>query len=364
MKTIHKIKSRRALTQICNRLRQEKKSIGFTSGVFDLFHAGHIEYLEKAKDLCDVLIVGVNSDVSVRRYKGANRPFVPEQQRAKVLAGLSSVDFVFIFNERRNQQNILSLKPDFYIKAGDYLPDQLTSKETVASVGGKVVLIPVESQISTSEIIRRIASAECAGNQTVVEKNGAVHFERKLSKAVPAVFLDRDGTINEEVEYLHEPEKFKLLPNVLKGLKKLQNMGYRLVIVTNQGAIGLGYYTKEDFYRVNRRMFQDFAPAGVNIDKIYFCPHNAAENCACRKPNTELIDRAVRDLNIDLSNSFIIGDKTSDLETGRRAGIRTILVKTGHAGKDGLFAVKADYTAEDLLDAAGWILQKERKSSS
>ncbi|NOY77981.1 MAG: HAD family hydrolase [Calditrichaeota bacterium] len=162
------------------------------------------------------------------------------------------------------------------------------------------------------------------------------------------------------MEYLHDPQKFKLLPNVLEGLKKLQDMGYRLVIVTNQGGIGLGYYTEEDFYRVNREMFRQLAPAGIKIDKIYFCPHSITEKCTCRKPNTGLIERAVADLNIDLPNSFFIGDKTIDLETGRRAGIRKILVRTGHAGTDATYSVTPDYVADDLLDAAQWMLRQER----
>jgi len=356
-----KIKTRDELAKICARLHNEGKLVGFTSGVFDILHAGHVEYLEKAKALCDVLIVGINSDVSVKRYKGKNRPFVPENLREKVLAGLTSVDFVFVFGERRNQQNILALRPDFYIKAGDYSPDQLTSKEIVESVGGKVVLIPIETKISTTDIIERIVDSEGGGPERVVEKEGAVHFVKRSLKAAPAVFLDRDGTINDEMEYLHDPKKFKLLPNALEGLKKLQDMGYRLVIVTNQGGIGLGYYTEEDFYRVNREMFRQLAPTGIKIDKIYFCPHSASENCNCRKPNIGLIERAVADLNIDLANSFFIGDKTIDLETGRRAGIRKILVRTGHAGADAIYAVEPDYVADDLLDAANWILQQERR---
>ncbi len=356
-----KIKSRGELAALCEEFRREGKRIGFTSGVFDILHAGHVEYLEKARSLCDVLIVGINSDASVRRYKGKNRPYVSENLRARVLAGLASVDFVFIFNERRNQKNILALRPDFYIKAGDYSPEQLTSKEVVESVGGRVVLIPVQTKISTTEIVRKILQAEGGPSGQVVEKENAVHFERKPGKPAPAIFLDRDGTINEEEEYLHDPEKFRLLPNAAEGLKKLQNMGYRLVIVTNQGGIGLGYYTEEDFYRVNREMFRQLAPAGVKIDKIYFCPHSVTENCSCRKPNTALIERAVKDLNIDLSNSFIIGDKTIDLETGRRAGIGKILVRTGHAGSDALYDTPPDYIARDLLDAAEWILQRERQ---
>ncbi len=362
--SIDKIKSRGELTALCEAFRREGKRIGFTSGVFDLLHAGHVEYLEKARALCDVLIVGVNSDASVKRYKGQNRPYVPEDLRVRVLAGLTSVDFVFIFSERRNEKNIRMLRPDFYIKAGDYSPEQLTSREIVEAAGGRVVLIPIQTKISTTEIVQKILQAERGAAEEIVEQEGAVHFRRRPLKPTPAVFLDRDGTINREVEYLHDPKKFELLPNALQGLKKVQDMGYRLVIVTNQGGIGLGYYTEEDFYRVNREMFRQLSDGGVKIDKIYFCPHNVTEGCRCRKPETGLLQQAVKDLNLDLAHSFMIGDKTIDLETGRRAGIRKILVKTGHAGADKVYSVQPDYTARDLLDAAEWILQTERREKS
>ena len=359
-----KIRTRDELKTICAQLRCEGKKIGFTSGVFDLLHAGHVEYLEKAKRKCDVLIVGLNSDASVRRYKGSTRPIIPEQQRAQVVAALTAVDYVFIFDERRNQKNIAELKPHFYIKAGDYQPSQLTSKETVESYGGEILLIPIETPVSTSQIIEKIQQLDSLAGQgpaEVEEHEGAVHFPRRPAKVSPAVFLDRDGTINEDIEYLHEPEKFSLLPGAGEGLRRLQDMGYRLVIVTNQTGIGLGYFTKEDFYRVNRQMFKALAPYEVKIDKIYFCPHNITEKCTCRKPEIGLIRRAQKDLNLDLSKSYFIGDQTLDIETGRRAGMKTILVQTGKAGKDGQFAVQPDFQVKDLVEAAEVILQEERK---
>lgn len=362
MKTTQgKIKTREELALIIEELRRQGKKIGFTSGVFDLLHAGHVDYLEKAKALCDVLIVGLNSDASVQAYKGPHRPIVPQEERAAVVAALAAVDYVFIFHERRNQKNIEALRPHLYIKAGDYSKAQLTSGEIIEKMGGEVKIIPPAVKTSTSAIIERITASSGQGEPKVVEEEGVVHFATKPSKVSPAVFLDRDGTINKEIEYLHEPEKFELLPNALAGLKKLQDMGFRLVIVTTQAGIGLGYFTKEDFYKVNREMFRQLAPAGVRIDKIYFCPHNVTERCTCRKPEIGLLLRAKEDLNLDLSRSYTIGDKTSDLEAGRRAGTKTILVKTGHAGQDLEYAVEPDYVAEDLLAAANFILSQERQ---
>lgn len=354
-----KIKTREELAELCKTWRDNKRIIGFTSGAFDLLHAGHIEYLEKAKEQCDILIVGLNSDASVRRYKGENRPIIPEKERIKIVAALAAVDYVFIFNERRNRKNIEHLKPDIYIKAGDYTVDQLTSREFLTAHGGKAVLIPIESDTSSSKIIEKIRSG-ATDSPSFIRFENQVHLPLQESKSKPAIFLDRDGTINVDTEYLHEPEKFKLLSGVLPGLKKMQDMGFRLIIVTNQAGIGLGYFTKEDFYRINRRMFQLLAKQNIQIDKIYFCPHNITENCNCRKPKTGLIERAQQDLNIDMSHSFMIGDTTIDILTGKNAGLKTILVETGKGGKDGKYRVQADFIAKDLLAAAEWILALER----
>ncbi len=354
-----KIKTRDDLLQICEQFRKTKLIIGFTSGAFDLLHAGHVDYLEQAKFECDKLIVGVNSDASIRKYKGQDRPIVSENLRLKTVAALESVDFVFLFDERRNARNIELLKPHIYFKAGDYAESQLTSKAVVEQFGGEVRLIPIKENISTTEIITRIRSGRDV-DQFVEEQERTVHLKRQPRKMQPAIFLDRDGTINREIGYLSEPEKFELLPNALAGLKKMQDFGYRLVIVTNQGGIGLGYFTKEDFYRVNKKMLTEVSQAGINIDKIYFCPHGKAENCPCRKPEIGLILRAKRELNLDLSHSFFIGDSEIDIQTGARAGMKTLLISSELLPDPSGIEPKPDFVAKDLLEAAEIILKQER----
>jgi D-glycero-D-manno-heptose 1,7-bisphosphate phosphatase len=142
----------------------------------------------------------------------------------------------------------------------------------------------------------------------------------------PVVVLDRDGTINIDRHYISDPGQLEFLPNAALGLQRLHAMGCRLVIVTNQSGVGRGYFSLEDLERVHRRLQEMIAELGVTIEGIYFCPHRPDEGCACRKPGTELIERAGRELGFDPAKSVVIGDKTSDVEFGKAAGARTILI--------------------------------------
>lgn len=333
--------------------RAQGKRIGFTSGVFDIIHPGHVAYLEQARALVDILIVGLNSDTSVRANKGSSRPINAEQERAQVIAGLASVDHVFVFSERNNNTNVELLKPDLYIKAGDYSPEKLSSKQLVESYGGQVALVSFVEGRSTTGVIEKIQAAQ------VSQEGPAVAYEQR-----PAVFLDRDGTINEHIEYLSDPHGFAPIPGAFAAIKKLRDLGYRIVIVTNQPGIGLGYFSKEDLYAVNREMMRLASAEGCSFDKIYFCPHSKADSCSCRKPNPYFIERAAQELNIDLATSFVIGDMTSDVMLGQNAGVRTILVQTGRGGSDGIFQVTPTHIAKDLGVAAAWIEQQPKLPSA
>jgi rfaE bifunctional protein nucleotidyltransferase chain/domain len=342
-----KIITRDEAARLGQAYKASSKRVGYTSGVFDILHPGHVEYLEAAKALVDVLIVGVNSDLSVRANKGPSRPINNEVDRAQVLAGLASVDHIFIFSERNNNINVEVLKPDLYIKAGDYSPENLSSKNVVESHGGRVELVPFHQGLSTTSVIEKIQLAAISEAGQKIEH-----------KPTPAVFLDRDGTINEHVEYLSDPKRFVAIPGSFAAMKKLREHGYRLIVVTNQPGVGLGYFSVEDLYAVNREMMRQATQVGCSIDKIYFCPHSKADNCKCRKPGTYFIERAAQELAVDVSKSFVIGDMTTDLKMGANAGCGSILVKTGRGGDDGIEpSVKPNYIARDLTDAAEWILQ-------
>jgi rfaE bifunctional protein nucleotidyltransferase chain/domain len=298
------------------------QTVGFTSGNFDILHPGHIEILTEAKRCCDVLIVGVNSDSSVRLYKDSIRPIQGEHDRASIVAALKVVDYAFIFNERSNRENILSLKPDLYIKGGEYGVGTLTSAPLVESYGGRVHLISMKSGYSTTGVINRIGG--------LLRITG---FDGGVPEARPAAFLDRDGTLIKLVEYLSESDKVELLGSVIEGLQLLQSSGYRLVIVTNQQGIGLGYFSKEDFYKVMLRFFELVSPYGITIDKVYFSAETNASTSRWRKPATGMFEAAVRELNIQVERSFVIGDASLDMEFARNAGLPGVLVRSGKMEK-------------------------------
>lgn len=151
-----KVVKRDEIQAVAQEIKQMKKTLVFTNGCFDILHAGHVRYLQAAKELGDCLVVGLNSDESVRSLKGIQRPINKEEDRAEVLSALSAVDYVVVFSERTAEQLVREIKPDFYVKGGDYNVKSLPEAEIVAKYGGKTVLIPEVPGRSSSNIIKKI----------------------------------------------------------------------------------------------------------------------------------------------------------------------------------------------------------------
>jgi rfaE bifunctional protein nucleotidyltransferase chain/domain len=151
-----KIKTLSDLYKIRQELREKNLKVVFTNGVFDLLHRGHVEYLERARALGDVLILGLNSDVSVKKVKGPLRPFIPEEDRAVVLAALSSVNYICLFDEEVPRKVIKQLLPDVLVKGGDYQLHEIVGREEVEQNGGQVVTIPLTEGRSTSNLVKQI----------------------------------------------------------------------------------------------------------------------------------------------------------------------------------------------------------------
>ena len=156
-----KLKTRAELSKLLAERRKKGQRIVFTNGCFDLLHIGHTRYLQAARELGDVLVVGVNTDASVRaQKKGDGRPIVPEAQRAEVLAALAPVDYVVLFEEPDPGRLIAELQPDVLVKGGDWTPDQIIGRETVEARGGTVRTIPLVPGVSTTDLVKRIKTAK------------------------------------------------------------------------------------------------------------------------------------------------------------------------------------------------------------
>jgi D,D-heptose 1,7-bisphosphate phosphatase len=179
-----------------------------------------------------------------------------------------------------------------------------------------------------------------------------------------AVFLDRDGTLNEDPGYLGDPEKVSLFPDTGKALSVLKNkMKFKLVVISNQSGVARGFLNDKDVENVNLKINSLLAPNNVSIDAFYYCPYhpdfNTEEECKCRKPSPELVLRAARELGINLSGSYFIGDTPADIECGTNAGLKTILVKTGY-GQESFYILKKQnkiptFVAEDIMEAVNFI---------
>jgi histidinol-phosphate phosphatase family protein len=180
-----------------------------------------------------------------------------------------------------------------------------------------------------------------------------------------AVFLDRDGVIVRQIDHLSRPEDLELIPGAGEAIAKLNQAKIPVIVVSNQAGVAKGYLTIEDLQQIHTRLHEQLGEHSAHIDALYFCPHHPQAtvnkylmDCPCRKPGTGMLDKAKQDYNIDLSLSYLVGDATSDILAGKRAGCQTILVQTGFAGKDGRYEVKPDLVVADLAAAVNTILEK------
>lgn len=174
------------------------------------------------------------------------------------------------------------------------------------------------------------------------------------------ILLDRDGTIIVERHYLADPAGVELLPKTGEGMRRLAKRGYRFIVVTNQSGLARGYFDEPTLDAMHDRLRELLAAEDIALDAVYFCPHLDFHGCDCRKPLTGMAIRAAADFGFEPSEAIVIGDKCADIGLGRAIGATTILVRTGHGTttvQSG--ACQADYTADDLNDAAEWIERRD-----
>ncbi|TDP88450.1 rfaE bifunctional protein nucleotidyltransferase chain/domain [Aquabacterium commune] len=338
-----------AREDIAARMAALPKPVVFTNGVFDVLHRGHVAYLHEARQLGGSLVVAVNSDASARMLgKGPDRPLNKAEDRAAVLAGLASVSLVTFFDERTPVALIKDARPDLYVKGGDYDMETLEETAVVRSWGGEALAIPFVDGYSTTSLVKRIRAGQ---SSEAVPQASALTSPRK------AAFLDRDGVINLDRAYVHQWDEFEFVPGAVDAMRRLREAGYVLIVVTNQSGLARGMYTEDQFQVLTTHMRTALKEAGAEVEAVYHCPHHPkgtvpelAVDCDCRKPEPGMILRAAREHGLSLADSFMVGDKPSDIEAARAAGVgRAYIVRSDNAesvdGLAGADAAHADLAA-------------------
>ena len=186
-----------------------------------------------------------------------------------------------------------------------------------------------------------------------------------------AVFIDRDGTISEEVGYINHPARFRMFPYAAAAIKHLNDNGWLAIVVTNQAGVARGYFSEDMIQTVHGEMTKGLESSGARLDAVYYCAHHPSVgeppyrfDCDCRKPKPGLISRAARDLNIDLAGSWMVGDRYSDVELARNAGVKSMFVMSGYGRGEwehqrASWTEQPDLVAENLLEAVQVIVAKE-----
>lgn len=188
-----------------------------------------------------------------------------------------------------------------------------------------------------------------------------------MTKLNKAVFLDRDGTINVEKNYLYKIEDFEFIEGAPEAIKLLNDNGYKVIVVTNQAGVARGYYTEDDVKKLHKYIDGELKKYGAHIDAYYYCPHHPIYGigeykveCNCRKPKPGLLERAIEDFGISVENSWLIGDNKTDIEAGNRLNLNTILVITGHGKSYSKYAL-AKHIFKNLKHAVIYILNTNKQ---
>ena len=173
------------------------------------------------------------------------------------------------------------------------------------------------------------------------------------------VFIDRDGTINANIGYIRNHDDFHMYQGVAEGIKLLNDEGFKIIIITNQSGISRGYFTEETLEKIHNKMKKELSIKNASADAIYYCPHHPDEHCNCRKPNTGLLEKALKDFDIDVKKSFFIGDRMLDVEAGHKIGCKTVLIPEDKEKVQKEMAesdLDPDYICYDFFSGVEWIL--------
>ena len=318
-------------------------------GSFWKFHQDHAGdasiFLHPNDHPHDSDLVEVNSDFQVQKI----HPYPHDSQWRQNLVNAA----VYMFNKNALQGiDFVSDRPDI---AKELFPLMLESKKKLYGYISTEYIKDMGTPKRLSKVERDIDSGKV----------------KSLKKQTPkmAIFLDRDGTINQEVNHLSNQEQFELIDGVGEAICQINVAGILAVVVTNQPVIARGELKESELKVIHNKMDTLLGGQGAYIDRLYYCPHHTDSgfegeiealkfDCDCRKPKIGLFTQAKKDLNIVLEKSWVIGDSTRDILAAQNAGMRSILVRTGHAGKDSSYEVTPDFVAKDLSEAVKLVLKE------
>jgi histidinol-phosphate phosphatase family protein len=291
-------------------------------------------------------LVAVNAEARILAFH--NRPHPPKVWRQNLVnAGLYVLEKSALASFRLST---LNFQPSTILDFGrDIFPALVARGEKLLGYNSPEFI----KDIGTPERYDRISAQFAAG---IVQRSSLATPQR-------AVFLDRDGTLIPDKDCLRTADELELLPGVAAALHELNLHGWRTVVVTNQPVLAKGFCDEAELQKIHNKLESLLGLEHAFLDRIYFCPHHPEKGfpgerpelkivCNCRKPKIGMIEKAVADLNIDLSQSWLIGDTTTDVQTAKNAGLKSILVGTGAAGRDGKFEAPPDFTLASLLAAA------------
>ena len=318
------IKNLEELIHLVKNARKNKYSIGAMSGGYDLLHEGHQLAINKSSNKVDKLFVLVNSDYSIRKYKGRSRPINKENIRINKLEKFNENNFYFLFDELIPNNILEIIKPDIY-----FVPPSWSNSPIEL-----LVLSNFKTKIEVHPFIQGVSTTSISNN--------------KISSG--AIFLDRDGTINQDTGYIKDIFEVKISKENYEGLKKLSNLDIPMFIVTNQSGVSKNLLTKEEFKIVNNHIISLINENGGRIDKTYYDFSNNKKPSKYRKPNIGMVEQAIEDFDISLSNSWMIGDKDTDILLGKKCNMKTILIdNTQYEYKS---IIKPEFVCKNLLEAS------------
>ena len=311
------------LKEIVNNL-DISKSIGAISGSFDCLHEGHKYSLNYCLKSVDILFVLINSDESIKTYKGNERPIQNLNERLYNLENFSDRIYFVSFDELIPNNTIEIIKPNVYFLSSEWITNPV-EKPLLNKINCEIKKHPELNGVSTSQ-----------NNENIDTSKGAV-------------FYDRDGTINEDVGYLDSIENIKISESNLNALKKMSQLDLFNIIITNQSGVGHGYFTVQELEKINEEIIKMVNFNGGRIDKIYYDISTNENPSELRKPNIGMVLKAREEFNISLKKSWVVGDKDSDIELGKRCNMKTVYIQNNQYEYKSLF--KPDYTVVNLYEA-------------